>query len=73
MPTRKPKPELAHSVEAAQDGQTLHRTDQRPDAVRPQGDAGRVRRSLAIERGWLELHRSGTFVRFTQAGADLFA
>ena len=28
---------------------------------------------LAIERGWLEIHESGTFVRFTQAGADLFA
>ena len=23
---------------------------------------------LAIERGWLVLHESGTFVRFTQAG-----
>ena len=29
--------------------------------------------ALAIERGWLELHDSGTFVRFGQAGADLFA
>jgi hypothetical protein len=28
---------------------------------------------LAIERGWLALDRSGTFVRFTQAGAELFA
>jgi hypothetical protein len=28
---------------------------------------------LAIERGWLWLHESGTYVRFTQAGADLFA
>jgi hypothetical protein len=28
---------------------------------------------LAIGRGWLVLHESGTFVRFTQAGADLFA
>jgi hypothetical protein len=28
---------------------------------------------LAVERGWLVLHESGTFVRFTQAGADLFA
>jgi hypothetical protein len=28
---------------------------------------------FAIERGWLELHDSGTFVRFTQSGADLFA
>jgi hypothetical protein len=27
----------------------------------------------AIERGWLDLHESGTFVRFTQAGANLFA
>jgi hypothetical protein len=26
-----------------------------------------------IERGWLVMHESGTFVRFTQAGADLFA
>jgi hypothetical protein len=25
------------------------------------------------DRGWLVLHESGTFVRFTQAGADLFA
>jgi hypothetical protein len=28
---------------------------------------------LAIARGWLELHESGTHVRFTQAGAELFA
>jgi len=28
---------------------------------------------FAIERGWLELHDSGTFVRFTQSDADLFA
>jgi hypothetical protein len=27
---------------------------------------------LAIARGWLELHESGTFVRFTQAGAEPF-
>ena len=25
------------------------------------------------QRGWLDLHESGTFVRFTQTGADLFA
>jgi hypothetical protein len=29
--------------------------------------------ALAIERGWLELHESGTYVRFTQSGSDLFA
>ena len=28
---------------------------------------------LAIERGWLTMHESGTYVKFTQAGADLFA
>ncbi|MBR1237354.1 hypothetical protein [Bradyrhizobium sp. AUGA SZCCT0182] len=27
----------------------------------------------AIEKGWLQLHESGTFVKFTPAGADLFA
>jgi hypothetical protein len=28
---------------------------------------------LAVERGWLAMHESGTFVRFTPAGAELFA
>lgn len=28
---------------------------------------------LAIERGWLVLHESGTFVRMTQAAKGLFA
>jgi len=28
---------------------------------------------LAIDRGWLSLHESGTFVTFTPAGAELFA
>ena len=26
----------------------------------------------AIPQGWLELHESGTYVKFTQSGADLF-
>jgi hypothetical protein len=29
--------------------------------------------NLAIERGWLWLHESGTYVKLTQAGTDLFA
>jgi hypothetical protein len=29
--------------------------------------------NLAIERGWLEKHESGTYVKFTQTGAELFA
>jgi hypothetical protein len=28
---------------------------------------------LAIERGWLTLDRSGTYVKFTQQGAEMFA
>jgi hypothetical protein len=29
--------------------------------------------NLAVARVWLVLHESGTFVRFTQAGVELFA
>jgi len=28
---------------------------------------------LAIERGWLWMHESETYVKFTSAGAELFA
>jgi len=28
---------------------------------------------LAIAKGWLWLHESGTYVKFTDAGAQLFA
>jgi hypothetical protein len=28
---------------------------------------------LAISRGWLVMHESGTYVKFTPSGADLFA
>jgi hypothetical protein len=27
---------------------------------------------LAIKRGWLTLHESGTYAKFTQAGSELF-
>jgi hypothetical protein len=26
---------------------------------------------IAIERGWLDMHRSGTYVKFTPVGAEL--
>jgi hypothetical protein len=29
--------------------------------------------NLAIERGWLWKHESGTYVKLTQAGTDLFS
>ena len=54
----------------------LHRTAQRAVPVRElKGTPAEYGAGLklAIARGWLELHRSGTFVKFTQTGADLFA
>jgi hypothetical protein len=67
--------EIANSVEAVQDGRIHIELINAPmlfehKATPAEYSAGL---KLAIERGWLELHRSGTFVRFTQAGADLFA
>jgi hypothetical protein len=28
---------------------------------------------LAMKNGWLEMHESGTYVKFTESGAALFA
>ncbi len=42
---------------------------QRPTLSRRQAEG----LDLAIAKGWLIMHERGTFVRFTQAGADLFA
>ena len=39
----------------------------------PEKAARRIRDRHAIERGWLVMHGSGTFVTFTPAGAELFA
>ena len=36
-------------------------------------EGGTAAKYGAIERGWLVLHQSGTYVEFTRAGADLFA
>jgi hypothetical protein len=32
-----------------------------------------VARATALSSGWLWLHESGTYVKFTQAGTELFA
>ena len=67
--------ELANSVEAVQNGRIFIELINGPmlfehKATPAEYGAGL---KLAIERGWLELDRSGTFVRFTQTGAELFA
>jgi hypothetical protein len=67
--------EIANSVEAVQDGRIhiekingpfLHDLGGTPKEY----EAGLL---YAVARGWLWLHESGTYVKFTQVGAELFA
>jgi hypothetical protein len=67
--------EIANSVEAVQDGRIFIELLNGPflfdlKATPAEYSAGL---KFAIERGWLEMHESGIYVKFTQAGADLFA
>jgi hypothetical protein len=65
--------EIANTVEAVQDGRIYIELINAPflKLASPSEYGAGLKR--AIENGWLFLHESGTFVRFTQAGADLFA
>jgi hypothetical protein len=67
--------EIANSVEAVQDGRIFIEKINGPFLLDLKGTPAEYGAGLklAIERGWLEMHASGTYVRFTQAGADLFA
>jgi len=67
--------EIANSVEVVQDRRIYIELINGPFLFREKGtpDEYKAGLDMAIERGWLVLHESGTFVRFTQAGADLFA
>jgi len=58
--------EIANSVEAVRDGRHFFEERGSPAEYKEGLD-------LAVARGWLALHESGTYVRFTQAGAALFA
>jgi hypothetical protein len=64
----------ANTVEAVQDGR-IHVEKINWPFLKAGGSADEYVAGLqtAIERGWLEIHRSGTYVKFTQAGAELFA
>jgi hypothetical protein len=67
--------EIANSVEAVQDGRIFIELLNAPmlfelKATPEEYSAGL---KLAIHRGWLAMHESGTYVKFTQAGAELFA
>jgi hypothetical protein len=67
--------EIASTVEPVQDGRIHIEKINWPmlsehKATPAEYKAGH---NLAIERGLLLLHECGTYVRFTQAGAELFA
>ena len=66
--------EIANVVEPAQDGRIYIERVNAPFLAA--GDTGtdfRAGIARAIALGWLWLHESGTYVKFTDAGAALFA
>ncbi len=67
--------ELANSLEPYMDGRLLVERINGPFLYEVRGTPAEYKADLdrAIEKGWLEMHESGTYLRFTQAGADLFA
>jgi hypothetical protein len=67
--------ELANACEPYFDNRILIEKINGPFLYELRGTPAEYKAGLdrAIEKGWLVLHESGTFVRFTQAGADLFA
>lgn len=65
----------AHAFEPVQDGRIYIEKINGPFIFQDNGSPAEYGAGLklCIDRGWLELHESGTFVKFTPAGADLFA
>jgi hypothetical protein len=67
--------EIANSVEAVQDGRIYIELINAPFLyeLKASPDEYLAALKLAIARGWLTLDRSGTYVKFTATGAELFA
>ena len=65
--------EIANSVEPGQQGRIYIELINGPFLYREKGtpDEYKAGLDLAVERGWLVLHESGTFVKFTEGGVDL--
>ena len=66
--------DFANATEAVQDGR-IYIELINAHFLKAGGTPDQFRGALAraIEKGWFERHESGTYVRFTQTGADLFA
>jgi hypothetical protein len=67
--------EIANGLEPYMDGRLMIELINAPMLYQHKATPAEYRAGLdrAVEMGWLVLHESGTFVRFTQNGKDLFA
>ena len=67
--------EIANAGEAVQDGRIHIEKINGPMLFQLEATPSEYKAGLdrAIEKGWLMLHESSTFVKFNQADADLFA
>ena len=67
--------EHAHAFEPIQDGRIYIEKINGPFLFIDKGSTAEYSAGLklAIERGWLKLHESGNYVKFTPAGAELLA
>jgi hypothetical protein len=67
--------EIVNAVEAVQDGRIYIENINGPFLFQLKGTPAEYKAGLdrAIANGWLWLHESGTYVKFTEAGAAMFA
>ena len=67
--------EIANATEVVQDGRIYIERLNGPFLFKAGGSPAEYTAGLelAIARGWLWRHESGTYVKFTPAGAELFA
>ena len=67
--------EIANATEAVQDGRIHIERINGPFLYEHKGSPAEYKAGfdLAIAKGWLWLHESGTYVKFTETGAQLFA
>jgi hypothetical protein len=67
--------EIANATEAVQDGRIYIEKINAQFLFKEGGTPAEYRAALAytVAKGWLWKHESGTYVKFTPAGAELFA
>jgi len=69
-------PEIAATLSSqCRTGASISRRSTSRSCTNSKGRQRNTRRALSapIANGWLALHESGTYVKFTEAGAALFA